>query len=253
MILCFYSQSGTQTAGSVLVIAHRGNTGKILPENTIAAFRECINTNINIIEIDLRISSDGHLVVIHDETLERMANIKSRVSDKSLAELKKLDAGKGETIPTYKEILKLILGTGIKLLLDIKTDEPESISKIFEITSAFKASLEIIAGVRSLEHLRRIKQLDPNIRTLGFVHSIDDWQAYRDNGVDIIRLWPQWIKQDPDLVKKIHDTGKPVWSTLNSPSASEYRYLLDKGVNGIITDYPLKLKELIDMEEKHSD
>jgi glycerophosphoryl diester phosphodiesterase len=101
---------------SVLVIAHRGFSGAA-PENTLIAFEKAIEIGSDMIELDVHLSRDGEIVVIHDETLERTTNGKGMVADHTLNDLKKLDAGSsfgpqfaGERIPTLKEVLGLAKG-----------------------------------------------------------------------------------------------------------------------------------------------
>ncbi|MBM4306715.1 MAG: glycerophosphodiester phosphodiesterase [Deltaproteobacteria bacterium] len=100
----------------VMVVAHRGFSG-VAPENTMIAFKKAIEAGSDMIELDVRLSKDGEVVVIHDESLERTTNGKGRVIDLTLTELKKLDAGSrfhssfsGEQIPTLKEVLQLAYG-----------------------------------------------------------------------------------------------------------------------------------------------
>ena len=89
----------------VVSIAHRGGIVSGVPENTLAAFREAINQGADAIEIDLRGTKDGEIVIIHDKTVDRTTNGRGRVIDQTLVELKMLDAGHGERIPTYEEVL----------------------------------------------------------------------------------------------------------------------------------------------------
>src|SRR5215469_16982173 len=90
--------------GRVWVVGHRGAMGHS-PENTMASFERGLELGADWIELDVHLSRDGALIVIHDETLERTTNGHGLVRDHSLAELKQLDAGDGERIPTLDEVL----------------------------------------------------------------------------------------------------------------------------------------------------
>ncbi len=97
----------------VTVIAHRGFSGAA-PENTMSAFKKAIEAGSDMIELDVRLSREGEVVVIHDETLERTTTGKGKVIEKTINELKSLDAGtkfhpsfSGEKIPTLREVLEL--------------------------------------------------------------------------------------------------------------------------------------------------
>ena len=118
----------TQSKHNIWVAAHRGWCSKY-PENTMAAFRAALEIGVDQIEIDVRVTRDGELVVIHDATVDRTTNGTGKVSDKLLAELKALDAGSrkgeefaGERIPTLVEFMELVKDHPT-LTLDIELKE----------------------------------------------------------------------------------------------------------------------------------
>ena len=91
-----------QNSSNIYVAAHRGWRSKY-PENTMEAFRAAIELGVDQIETDVRITKDGVLVLIHDDTVDRTTNGIGRVCDLTLADLKALDAGSGTQIPTLTE------------------------------------------------------------------------------------------------------------------------------------------------------
>lgn len=97
----------TQSKTNIFVAAHRGFCAKY-PENTLLAFRKALELGVDQIETDVRITKDNQLVLIHDPTLNRTTNGSGNVCDFTLAELKQLDAGCGEQIPTLQELLELV-------------------------------------------------------------------------------------------------------------------------------------------------
>ena len=103
---------------AVLRIGHRGAAGHA-PENTLAAIRKGIDLGVDFVEIDVRRTADGALVILHDETVNRTTNGKGRVDRLSLQEIKRLNAGNGEAIPTLEEVLKAVAGRA-GLLLELK-------------------------------------------------------------------------------------------------------------------------------------
>ena len=237
---------------SVVFVAHRGGIVPGYPENTMAAYRQAIKFGAEVLEIDLRGTKDGHVVIIHDKYLDRTTNGKGMVLSHTLAQLKKLDAGGGEKIPTYEEVLKLVSGTGVKLLLDIKGSPVLDIKKVVRLTQKYGAVLDVIAGVRDIYDLKEFRSLNPNIRTLGFIKKSYDIDEFAEAGVDMIRLWPRWIRKDPALVKKVHDLGRPVWTTAGDASREELEELIGYGVNGILTDEPTVMQHLVaDMKKAH--
>src|SRR3972149_9393656 len=111
----------------VMVIAHRGFSGQA-PENTLASFKKARELGSDMIELDVRFSKDGHMVVMHDDTLDRTTNGRGKVADYTLKELKQLDAGSwfapqfsDERIPNLNEVLELAKG---KILVNIEIGTP---------------------------------------------------------------------------------------------------------------------------------
>jgi len=108
-----------------MVVAHRGFSGRF-PENTLRSFREALQLPIDAVELDVRRTKDGVLVVIHDPTVDRTTNGRGRVADLTWDELQRLDAGAwkgsefvGERIPRLEEVLKLIDGC-VVVFVEIK-------------------------------------------------------------------------------------------------------------------------------------
>jgi len=145
----------------VYAIAHRGFSSAA-PENTLAAFRKAVELRPDMMECDVRRSHDGHLVVIHDPTVDRTTNGKGAVADLSLAEIRRLDAGSwfgpafaGERIPTLEEVLELARGKA-KLIVEVKEygleDRVVSAAEAREMgDQVFIASFHYRIGVRMPE------------------------------------------------------------------------------------------------------
>ena len=93
----------------VVNVAHRGASGSY-PENTLLAFRKAVEIGADEIELDLHSTKDGHLVVMHDGTVDRTTDGTGAIAEMTLSEIKALDAGKGERVPTWEEVLDLVQG-----------------------------------------------------------------------------------------------------------------------------------------------
>lgn len=223
---------------SVLNIAHRGGIVPGYAENTLAAYRRAISIGVDVIEIDLRGTRDGEVIVLHDETLDRTTDGTGKASDYTLAELRQLDAGSGQSIPSYEQVLKLVADSGVKLLLDIKVSPALDKQRVVRLTESHDAILDVIVGARTLADLREFRRLNPNVRTLAFIKRPEDIDEFVAGGVDIIRLWPEWIRADQDIVHKVHELGKPVWTTAGDAPREELEQLVCAGVNGILSDFP---------------
>ncbi|MFH1740599.1 MAG: glycerophosphodiester phosphodiesterase family protein, partial [bacterium] len=116
----------------IISVGHRGCV-KFTPENTIAAFNKAIELGADLLEMDVRETKDGYLVIMHDSTLNRTTNGSGKVSDRTLAEIKQLDAGswfgpefKGEPVPTFEEVLAAIRGRALPDI-DFKAGTPEKL------------------------------------------------------------------------------------------------------------------------------
>ncbi len=128
----------TQSNSNIYVAAHRGWKAKY-PENTMEAFKAALTLDIDQLETDVHMTKDGELVLIHDDTVDRTTNGSGRVCDLTLAELKALDAGNGNEIPTLIELMELVKDHPT-LTLDIELkDYPTAGNEEFSYASCDKA------------------------------------------------------------------------------------------------------------------
>lgn len=243
MTLCaaFLPAQGVE---SVVFVAHRGGIVEGYPENTLPAFRRSATLGIDAIEVDLRATRDGEIVILHDETLDRTTNGSGKVGEFTSTELRRLDAGGGERIPTFEETLRVVAGTGVQLVLDIKESPMLDKAKVVRLIEKHHAILNVIVAPRNLDDLRAFQQLNANLRTLGLIRAPEDVGPFAAAGVHIIRLWPKWIDADPGLVKKVLQTGRPVWTTAGPAPRDELERLIRMGVTGIVTDLPEIVHEM---------
>lgn len=126
------------------VAAHRGNS-KYFPENTMAAYRSGVELGADMLEIDLHMTADGHLVMMHDHRVDRTTNGKGLIREKTLEEIRELDAGswkgeqfKGEKVPTFEEFLAFVREYP-DLLLNVELKDYPADSGEFAYESAKKA------------------------------------------------------------------------------------------------------------------
>jgi glycerophosphoryl diester phosphodiesterase len=242
----------------VWVIAHRGASG-LAPENTLAAFRKAVELGAGFIETDLQLSRDARLVALHDDTLERTTNGDGPVSARTLQELRRLDAGSwfhasnqetaasfvGERIPTIEEVLAFGREHEIGLHLEIKPTGPSGAEHA--VVGALHACGEVARSVVlsfSASVIKRVHELDPLVMT-GFLFS-DHPVAAVTTAVDAgaRQLLPHTDRVTPELVKDAHAHDLRVVSwTANTPE--QMKKLIAAGVDGIITDHPDRLVELL--------
>jgi glycerophosphoryl diester phosphodiesterase len=233
----------------VAVIAHRG--GRALgPENTLAAFRKAIKLGVDYIEIDVRQTRDGKLVIMHDPDVGRTTSGTGQVADLDFATIRSLDAGSkfgaeyaGEKVPTLKEVLALAYGK-VSIYLDHKA------GRIADIISELKA-----AGPMSFSMAKHVVVYGP-------VHVLQAWKRYapeipvmpslpsqyrRAGGIrdffEVLRaevLDGNTSDYTADLVHQAHAVGLKVYvdSIDDVDNEAGWQKALDLGVDGIQTDHP---------------
>ena len=223
--------------------------------------------------------SDGEVVVFHDATVERTTNGIGAIADLTLVEVRALDAGSyvsptfaHERIPTLEEVLDLVHGSGVKLLLDVKQSQVLDKKRVVRLIERYDLLSDVMVGVRSVSDLSGFRALNPNLRTLGFVPDVDSIESFVRAGVDIVRLWPDWIRKSRAnltcryqylrrllargartadigsascLVHRVQSMDKPVWVTAGNASGEALTELVRLRVNGILTDLPEVLTDLL--------
>lgn len=231
--------------------AHRG-LAPGQPENTMAAFDHAIDMGVAIIELDLRTTADGRIVIMHDPTVARTTDGGGAVSQLTLAQIETLDAGvrtgpefRGQRVPTYEAVLDLAARRPVILLLDIKDGARLDLPGVIAQARSRGVADRVVLGVRRRADLQRVKAIDPAIRTLVFAESQADIPDFIAGGVDIVRLWSDWVEADPAFVGRIRNAGKVPWILVGQakpkdPAALEalHRRLLCAGAEAVITDWP---------------
>lgn len=230
----------------MMIFAHRG-ASKIAPENTLEAFRMASEGVCDGIELDIQMTDDDQLVVIHDVTLERTTNGFGRVLDKSLEALKALDAGSwfdgkfcDSKIPTLQEAVDII---DESKLINIEIKMPsfyrrDIAGRLVEFIQKNKLSSRVI--VSSFDHkvLQEIVGLEPSIRVgLLFYNYPVNVKAYIKNmGVEIYSIHLSQEFLDENLIREITEVGKKIYVyTVDDKSVAHMLKAI--GVDGIFTNY----------------
>ncbi len=211
-------------------IAHRGSSA-YEPENTLHSFKRAIEMGANMIELDVRLSRDGHLVIMHDEEVDRTTNGHGLVGEKTLGELKKLDAGNGERVPTLEEVIDLAKGkTGFVIELKESGSEEGVISLIKE--NGLIEDVFIVSFNQDL--IKKVKELEPTIRTgLILYSSSDPIRLAKECLADVVAPFYNFVVKD--LVQEAHDSNL-ILITWTVDSREEAEELKDMGVDGIVTN-----------------
>ena len=238
----------------MLNIAHRGAIGTF-PENTLRAFRAAIDAGADMCELDVQLTRDGKVVVIHDETVERTTEGQGAVASLTLEELQRLDAGarfqqgarfqeladSREHIPTLDEVFAVISGRcGLNIELKAAGLEAQ-VAQIMTARDAFDGSI-----VSSFEwsHLKNIQDLNFKIR-IGLLAEEQPLELMTSAvAMRAFAINPRWDMVNADLCEQAHARGLKVY-TWTVDSDARMRALIECGVDGIMTNYPERLKKVL--------
>ena len=237
----------------IKVWGHRGASG-YAPENTLEAFKLAAEQGADGVELDVQLSRDGGLVVIHDEGLERVSGVSGLVKDYTLAELKALDVSRPiegygcVRIPTLAEVLEELKPTGMEINIECKTGiffYPGLEEKMVKLVKEMKMTDRIWCSSFNHRSVLKVKRLCPEMKT-GFL--ISDVMAgvagyTKKHGADALHP-ALYHMQDEKLVRKCHKKGLKVhvW-TVNEPEHMEM--VIKAEVDALITNYPDRAIEFL--------
>lgn len=220
----------------LLCIGHRGAMGHA-PENTLQSVRQALDLGAPCIEVDVH-QVDGRLVVFHDHRLERVTGASGYLVDQSFAQLRSLDAGGGQRIPTLEEICEVVDG---RACLNIELRGAGSAAPLAGLIA------ELVAGgwdreailVSSFDHrqLRELKRLDHRVRVGVLLCSLPVDDAAAAQALDGFSVHPALDFVDRRFVEDAHRRGLNVYVyTVNHPEDIARMQAL--GVDGVFTDFP---------------
>lgn len=238
-----------------LIIAHRGASAEA-PENTVMAFLLAFMQGADAVEVDVRMTGDGHLVVVHDEDTKRVSGVSLRVSKTSLDKLRGLDVGRvktrrgqGQRMPLLDEVLKMMPDEK-QLHLHLKM----GVDELTPLIEALKAAGELVHRVRlmsdDVEILMAMKKALPECGLIlhckrRWTQKTDHWLPEIDMvstvalavGAEAVSIDSRSLAAEPEMIELMEKRGIKtyVWTVNRAPSARRFS---DLGVSGIETDYP---------------
>jgi glycerophosphoryl diester phosphodiesterase len=228
------------------VIAHRGASGH-LPENTLPAYQLAVEQGADMIEIDLHRTRDAAVVITHDEDLCGLGG-HGEICDASLAEVRALDAGRGERVPLLAEVLDRF-GPRIAFNLELKRGtraeypgvEAEALAAVEQrgllARTLFSSFYDpVLARLRQLSSAARIALL------LSHESAAQPIERARRLGAEAINPWRGLVRRE--LVQAAHDAGLAVY-VFTVDEVAEMQRLLALGVDGLFTNYPDRMRALI--------
>ena len=235
--------------------AHRG-ASMVCPENTMAAFRQALHENAYGIELDVQLSKDGEMIVIHDPTIERTTNGTGAVKDLTVSELKHFDAGSwfneafsGETIPLLEEVLVWMKETQLVLNIELKIYHPDTgiEQAILDIIHRHQLKDRIVLSSFNLDALKKCRKLDDSI-SLALLISENATDAVKKShsiGAEAIHAPPDFMFTAEAARAKAD--GLPIrLYTVNDLDVLNDIALPE--VESLITDAPAKLRSALATE-----
>lgn len=238
-----------------VIFGHRG-ASRYAPENTMAAFELAIKQGARAFELDTMLTSDGIPVVIHDHTLDRTTNGTGIVNQKSFDEIRSLEAGgkfskdfKGEKVPSLENVLRGFSGE-ILINIELKnyhSPKDDLTRVVLEMVESLQMLDRVIFSSFLPRNLRILRKLQPKVKTALLVSG--GVPGYLLSAAFLKSLSPEIVHPPLDVVnhrllKKEHSHGRSVnvWTVNDLKSARE---LIDWGVDGLITDDPPGILELL--------
>ncbi|MEJ2154344.1 MAG: glycerophosphodiester phosphodiesterase [Desulfobacteraceae bacterium] len=255
----YYSRPGFR------IIAHRGGMG-LGPENTIETFKRSLAAGADTLEMDIRSTKDGRLVVMHDATVDRTTDGTGTVHELNLADIKKLDAGSRRpqegpdfnvpiariAVPTVAEVLEAFPDT--PLVIEIKDERPETGDLLCSLLARYRKTSSVLVASMHAKVLSEFRKVCPQVATSAGPNAVRLF--YLLNMVELTSLFsadmaafqvPATVSgrriATPGFVMAAHrrNIKVEVW-TVND--ADEMQQLLEAGVDGIFTDFPGRLKSV---------
>ena len=236
------------------VVGHRGLL-KTAPENTLANFRACLDLRLGF-EFDVQRTRDGHLVCLHDSSLDRTTDGQGKVADHTLDQLRPLDAGRwfapefaGERVPTIDEVLNLLgkhRDKSVLAAVDIKVDDMQVEADLVRLAKEHRVLDRLVFIGRTIEDptvRQRLKQADGQARTARLATS--------ESEIDAALADPQcdwvYLRKIPEakVMRRIQESGRRAFMAGPQVAGREpekWRAAANAGIDAILTDHPLELR-----------
>jgi glycerophosphoryl diester phosphodiesterase len=253
-----------------LVIAHRGGLS-LGPENTIYTFRKAVKLGVDVLEMDVRSTRDGQLIILHDDTVTRTTNATGPVQKYTLVDLKKLDAAhrwspdngqtfpqrnKGVKIPTLPEVFKTFPQT--KMNLEIKETRSSTIQSLCRLIRDHQMTNNVVVASFDNDSLKGFRRLCPQVATSAGASEARLFFGLQKAYLEDAYSPDAQVLQVPETLGDLRIVNKrfidaaharnmrvQVWS-VNDVDAMQR--LLELGVDGIMTDYPQRLVQLLEKQ-----
>ncbi len=262
-VACLPVDVRSATAGEPLIVAHRGLL-RVAPENTLANFRACLELRLGF-EFDVQRSKDGHLVCIHDSTLNRTTNGSGKVAELTLAEIRQLDAGswfdprfQGERVPTVEEVLQLAAQyRQHEILIAVDFKDPGVEQEVVELAKKqgiLKRLIFIGRTIQNPQVRKNIKAASLAAETAAVANNMAEFSAALSEP-DADWVYVRYLPTRSEM-QQVHAAGKKSFIAGSSVSGNvpqNWQQATAAGIDAILTDYPLALRALQQQSQLKSD
>jgi glycerophosphoryl diester phosphodiesterase len=235
-----------------LIVAHRGLLFHA-PENTLANFRACLELRLGF-EFDVARTNDGHLVCIHDDSVDRTTNGTGKVSGMTLEQIRRLDAGgwfdskfAGERVPTIDEVLKLVAEYrqhDILVAVDLKTvGVEEDVVRLAEKHDVLDRLLFIGRTISEPPVRERLRNTSPKVHSAAVANNVEEFdEALAVSNADWVyfRFLPS--QEQLEAVRRAGKRSFIAGQTVAGNLPDNWRHVANVGIDAILTDYPLNLR-----------
>lgn len=226
------------------LIAHRGGP-KEAPENTLAAFRKAIARGVGWLEFDVQMTRDGMLVVIHDETVDRTTNGTGAVADLTFAQIRALDAGNGEKVPTFQEVLELARTHHVKLLPETKSAHryPGIEAKLLQVLQEADYLDQTVIQSFEAGSLDTLRRLNPQVRLCALSGPGPFSVRTPPGEAQFVCPMAEMVLLHPGLIRQAHGEGRQVFiwfGLLETPLL--FKVVRFLGADGVMSDDPSALQ-----------
>jgi len=231
-----------QTKHKLVIIAHRGNHVKV-PENTLASYKEAIKAGADYVEVDLRTTKDGHLVVMHDGSVDRTTNGKGKVADMTFDEIEKLQVfnnnKKTHQVPEFHEVLKLCKGK-INIYLDFKEAD---VAETWKQITAAGMEKQVVVYVNKIPQYKQWRSVAPNLPVMTSLFDVVKTKDQLAMFLGQVKIEVLDNIKDREMVQAAGENGVSVWLDVQDPAEGpdSWKAALEKGVQGLQTDKPAEL------------
>jgi glycerophosphoryl diester phosphodiesterase len=234
----------------LMVIGHRG-ASSVAPANTFLAFDKAIESGADMVEFDVHKTKDGHIVIIHDRTTKRTSSVNINVRKSSLQQVQQVELARGQTIPTLDEVFKQYKGK-LHFQVEIKQAGISSyVLKLIEKHSVQKSCIVSSFYHSELRYIKKVNQdiilasLEPTIIHYPFRYLMRNWFVYTTEKHGYHGLHPNFRLVTPQLVSLAHQKNLFI-NTWTIDDAPTWSYLMNCGVDGIMTNKPRDLVEFLE-------